>query len=89
MWYQMHSLTLNTERKEKTTTLKIPMYRCRDTGMYVYIHTHTKVHTCIYIQKKPSAEAKCFHRQLTPIGHSQTQILKAKRITPLLKQSKI
>ena len=42
------------------------------------------IHVNIYVKKAP-AEAKGFHGQLTPTGHSQTEILEFKRITTLSK----
>ena len=42
----------------------------------------------LYVQKT-SAETRGCHRQLTSIGHSQTQILELKMITSLSKKSSL
>ena len=48
--------------------------------IHVYIHTQIKYLYKVHEKrKKSSAEAKDFHGQLTPIGHSQTQILELKK----------
>ena len=48
--------------------------------MDTHTHTHTQVHSCKHMQEKTPAEAKGFHGQLTPTGHSQTCTLQLKRI---------
>ena len=64
------------------------MYIHRCTCMYADVHTHTHTHIFVYAYIK-SAEARCFYGQLTTLGHSRTQILELKRITPLSKQSSL
>ena len=66
------------------------MYECMCTGVYIDectclyadAHTHTHTHTTQSTCMKTFAEAKGFHGQLFLKGHSHTQILEVKRITP-------
>ena len=58
--------------------------------MFICAHIHTHTHKeyifidtkniYLYIQRT-SAETKGIHGKLTPIGHSQTQIIELKKIT--------
>ena len=54
-----------------------------DMNTHAYTKAH-RIHSCKHTQTKKiliSAEAKGYHRQLTPTGHSQTQILELKGTT--------